>query len=501
MKRVLLWGGAAVVLFALVFFGLNLFDSKPAGGMPSAGDGSEPLAGNLEPGNGFFLIWGFAEAPETDPLTPAFRQQVLELLAARVGGPFSRSAYGRWLARLNQANARHWQGSSFLFPQVHEEDIADYFAVRRSQVAEYRRRFALLLLRFRQILDAGELKDFTPLNRECPSRSLQLATSAARLHAASQVLAALDGRWPEAENSLLAELEAGLRLVASGRTFKVNALGRAMAELALRCLASLLNRPECPPEMAARVLERLPDRPVGAFGTAQVRTFHWLSFQAALRQVKRDRVVDPTMLKDFFRHPAAFYALERFVALSGPSVFTFVHGLAAFFLKENETADMMRGFWEGIGRLEETPPWKRRGTASPSRRGGAGPGLDSPLWWLRNPLGKMMVRSSVPYNWPILRQYVNRSHELKARHDLVRLLARARLAAGHEGRLDEEALRRLLAAGERDPFSGSPYRFSRARGALYSVGADAVDGLGRERLEAWRDSDIAVPIRFVISDQ
>jgi hypothetical protein len=35
---------------------------------------------------------------------------------------------------------------------------------------------------------------------------------------------------------------------------------------------------------------------------------------------------------------------------------------------------------------------------------------------------------------------------------------------------------------------------------LYSIGADKVDDEGRERPELWRDSDIAIPITFVIRD-
>ena len=59
---------------------------------------------------------------------------------------------------------------------------------------------------------------------------------------------------------------------------------------------------------------------------------------------------------------------------------------------------------------------------------------------------------------------------------------------------------RLLAVAARDPFSGRPFRYGRASGTLYSLGADAEDNGGRERLELWHDSDIAVPIRFVSGD-
>jgi hypothetical protein len=116
-------------------------------------------------------------------------------------------------------------------------------------------------------------------------------------------------------------------------------------------------------------------------------------------------------------------------------------------------------------------------------------------------LGKMMVMSAVPFHWPILQHYVYRSHELKARYELVRLLAAARRAAGPELKLKSAALQKLLAAGELDPFSGAPYLYSREQGVLYSVGPDAVDDNGREQREIWRNSDIAVPINFVKSEK
>lgn len=501
MRRLVFAAVAAALLFILFFLGLNLFDTGPAPAAPGAGATRMPAA-NLEPGNLFFVLWGFAEPPETDPLSPEYRLRVLELFAARYrpSQRLSRSPYGQWLARLSAAGARHWQGANLLFPQEAAEDLGGFFHSQRGRIRELGLRFAPLQSRFRRLLGAGALQDFTPLNWDCPPRSLQLATFAAKLHAASALLAALDGCWPQAADDLLDELDAGLRLLASARTIRANALGRAMVELALRSLAALLNRRECPPGLAQRVLERLTERPVAAFGTASARAFQLQSFQAAVARIKRERIVDPMLLKDFFRQPAAFYALERFVAISGAGVFSAVHALAAFLLQENETMALMRGFWDDVGRLEAVPPWRAGADDLPRLRGAPGRGRPAPLWWLRNPLGKMVARSAVPYAWPVLRQYVLRGHETRARYELTRLLARARLASERDGGLGGEELGRLLAVAAPDPFSGRPFRYGRDTATLYSLGADAEDNGGRERLELWRDSDIAVPIRFVSGD-
>jgi hypothetical protein len=493
MRRFFFLSLAALALLLLLFFGLNLFDSAPAPEAPPAAP-----ALKLEPGNGFLLLWGFAEPPGTDPLTPGYRARLLEFFSSRPRNHYYRSRYGQWLGRLNADYRRHWQGASIYFPQLQGEDVCVYFSSRRDRIAERRRQFAVPLQRYRLILQAGMLADFTPAGWEPPARSLLLATYTARLFAASRTLAALDGEWLRAVGDLLLAMSTGFRLIGGGSTLPVNSLGKAMVELSLRSLSSLLNRRECPPEAARLIRTGLPSRPAAEFGTGRVRTFNWVSFAAAIGRVKQEGIVDPYLLKDYFRRPAAFFALERFVAISGPRLFGAVHALAAYFLKEKETTAMLRAFWDDVGALEEEPPWKWRSAPLRQRRSpGAAAG---PFWWLRNPLGKMMVMSAVPFHWPILQHYVYRSHELRARYELVRLLAAARLAAGPGMKLEPAALQRLLAAGERDPFSGLPYRYGRERGVLYSVGPDAADDAGSERPEIWRGSDIAVPMKFIASD-
>ncbi|HSQ36007.1 MAG TPA: hypothetical protein VLQ89_08450, partial [Candidatus Binatia bacterium] len=463
----------------------------------------EPLvcAANLEPDNGFFLLWGFAEPAESDLTAAVFRSQLHELFSEPGRSYLFRSRYGRWLARLNTAFRRDWQGANLYFPKLPGEDVCAYFDQNRDRISEQRRRYAVPLLRYRQMVQAKDLDDFTPLGWEFPARSFSLAAYTARLFAASRALAALDGDWQGAGDDLLVALEAGLKLIGSGRTLSINSLGKTMVELSLRTLVSLLNRDDCPPDVVRNILGRLPERPATAFGTAAARTFAWMSFAHALERIERDKVVDPYMLKDYFREPAGFFALERFVAISGPRFFGIVHAMAAFFLKKNETTAALRAFWHEVGRLEEMPPASWPSGPRPVTRLGALLRL-GPFWWLRNPMGKMMVRSAVPFSWPVLQHYVYRSHGLRARYDLVRLLARARIQTGPTMALSKEGLAELLAtAAGRDPFSNKSYLFNAASGMLYSVGQDGQDNGGRELPAAWRDSDIAVAIKFVKSEK
>ncbi len=501
MKRIFFWFFVFLGVFLLFFISLNLFDSRPETGpaAPKPFEGGRPPAAHLGAGNGFFLIWGFAEPPGADPAAEAFRSRILELFSDPPQNYLFRSRYGQWLTRLNAGYRQNWQGANLYFPQLPGEDVCAYFSSRRVQIAERRQRFAEPLRRYRQVLLAADLEDFTPVGWDPPARSLLLATYAARLFAASRALAALDGHWLQACDDLHGAMAAGLKLIASGRTLAVNSLGKTMVELSLRTLGSLLNRSDCPDAAARRILERLPSRPMGEFGTTAARTFTWMGFAQALERVKKEKIVDPFLLKDYFSDPSAFYAVVGFVGISRMHLFTTAHALAAFFVKEKESVSMLWNFWERVGRLEETPPYLRESI----RRDAAwlGEGLDlSSFWWLRNPLGKMMVISAVPHTWPVLQHYVYRSQGLKVRYDLTRLLAQARLAAGGEMKLDEAVLRLLLDVGERDPFSGKPYLFHPGSGMLYGVGPDRLDDGGRERPAWWRGSDIAVSIKFVNLD-
>ena len=480
--------GAAVLAF---FFCLNLKDSsappvgRSLGRLPVASTGND---------NGFFILWGICESPATDPLSGEFRRRVLSLLAPFPSELEFRRRYGDWLDRTNDNFRRYWKGAAIPFPRGDSGDSGEFFLSRRALIEKKEKEFALLLHRFQALLSAGRIEDFTPPGRELPLRNLLLAINASRIFIAANTVKALIGepdKRSAATDNLLLSLAAGLKLIRSSRTLAVNFLGKTLADQSLRALAALLNRPALAAAIAVRVCGFLPPRRTEEFGTSSVRHSGTLSFIQALERIRREKVIDVRLLPGYFRWSANVYAIERLINKADPRTAQALQALLSFFLLKNETVGVFAKYWESVGRLEETPPWRWRSEPRALE-------LDmtaGSFWWLRNPLGKMMVHSAVPHVRTVTLNFVYRTYESQVRYELVRILSAFRCAApGAPEREKERNLKRFLqAAAERDPFSGGPYRYSVSRRVLYSVGPDRRDDGGMEREAFWRASDIAIP--------
>ncbi len=195
------------------------------------------------------------------------------------------------------------------------------------------------------------------------------------------------------------------------------------------------------------------------------------------------------MLKDYFRNSVEFYTVERLINSGRQPLGRVLNPILAVFLKKNETLQLYAAFWEDMRRREALPPF-RWGAELADLRPAV---VLGPFWWLHNPFGKMIVRSSLPYPWVILMRIVYPTHMLKARYDLTRLacLWNERIASGRTAGLEQE----LQSFPQKDPFSGAPFRCNSQKSLLYSIGPDGADNGGNEQFIFYRDSDIAVPCR------
>ena len=170
MKRFFFWcSDRGCCCSSLVFLGLNLFDSRTAPGLAGRSAGV-PLAANLEPGNGFFIVWGFAEPPETDPLARRLPPPGAGTVQrARPTDYLFRSPYGQLAgAPEHRLRAGTGRGPNVYFPKLPGRGCLRLFRVPprpdRGAAAAFRPAAAALPA----VLQAGELEDFTPLGWECP---------------------------------------------------------------------------------------------------------------------------------------------------------------------------------------------------------------------------------------------------------------------------------------------------------------------------------------------
>lgn len=482
----------APLLIFLFFLLLNLSDNREIPS-PPGWFSREPSAPAAMPGeaNGFTLLWAFAEAPGVDFRSAGTRQRIAEMAAPDLPDGDYRRKYFQWSSERRNVYNLYWKNFSLYFPRKPEEDPCGYFSGRRTEILSLKEKYGLLLRRYDLLLTSGTIGDFTLPGRDFPLNNLILINNTCRLFLAGKLLEAMEGQWRETVEEIARNIELGRRIIAGSGIYQVHQLGKNMVDLSLRSLCSLMNRDGFPRELYPRLLERLPVLSSAAFGTLPVIDFEFRNFSLAVERMKRESRIDPYMLKDYFGNSVGFFTVERLINTGQWQAGKIINPVLSLFLKKKETLDLYASFWSRIRWLELHPPYQWPPGQSDSRFDPTA----RPLWWLRNALGKMMVRSAVPFPWVAINNHVYRTHLLKARYDLTRILAEwhSRRQPGED---PQAVLGELDAFRDPDPFSGEPYRVNPEKMVIYSIGSDRTDNGGTEQVNYLRDSDIAVPYSF-----
>ena len=469
-----------------MFVAFNLFDRRQFTGRREA---RLPDA-SLEEDNGFYLLWAFMEPPAEQWPDAACRAQIARLAGPDLSDADFRREYPIWFKVRRSYFQAHWKSFDLFFPRLPDEDVIAYFQNRREPIGQLQREYRPLLERWQKLLEVKTIEDFTAPGRDFPYNHFRLLTVTARLYVAGQALETDISRWPETADNLLRLIETGKKLIRSGRTLLINSLGKSLVDMGLRTLGSLLNQPQCPAAIAERILVGLTPLGYQEYGTGPVMDFNCLTFDRQIDRLKREGRVDPMLVKDFFRDPVPLFTFDRLVNTVQPELGRAINPLLLLMLKENETRQSFYDFWATMRRLEQTEPYRwTEADLEPVSRVARGP-----FWWLRNAMGKMMVQSAVPYQRAVILNYVYRSHLLKVRHELIRILAEFRSQTGLASPSPGGIGRWLSTSTQRDPFSGLAFRFSPAQGVIYSVGPDGRDGGGRETANFFQNSDIICPV-------
>ena len=356
---------------------------------------------------------------------------------------------------------------------------------------EPKKEYGLLLERYSLLLETKTFIDFTQPGRDFPLNNLILINNSCRLFLAGNLISAMDGRWREAIDAIAGNIELGRRIIKGSRLYLVHQLGRNLIDGSLHSVCSLMNRGDFPRELYSHLLRRLPPLPTAEFGTLPVIDFEFRNFSVAVERMKRENRIDPFMLKDYFKNSVGFYTVERLINGGQWQAGKVINPVLSLFLKKNQTLDLYAAFWDRIRWLELHPPYQWQTGLEDSRANPTG----RTFWWLRNAFGKMLVRSAIPFPWVALNNHVYRTHILKVRYDLTRILAEwhSRWIPGGD---PVTILKGVNAFRQQDPFSGGPFRLNREKMVIYSVGVDRKDDGGTEQLNFFRGSDIAVPYFF-----
>lgn len=463
--RLLFKLGALVIVGFIAFLVLiNLWDepeardSFTASDLPAASLGSE---------NGFYSLWLLGEPPDADITTDETRAPIRAMFDPTTNNSVAIKVYEATREARLRGPERHWAGLDVKFPDdkvLPGDEWAGFFETNRGSFVQQKAACAVLLDRYATLLAMQKVEDFTTPSFDVPLPNLVLWLRVAKLYDGLQLIRAADGDWQGAVTALLDQIDFCRRFSAHARPLVTNLVTRAVMNVSLQALDTLLSRPDCPAPIATHVLGRLPVLGDEEFGLHNAFVFEYLALANFVDRVGSE---GGSTIAEMVGIPAGF---DPIVTLT---------------VQRNRTKRQAASDWGLMLDLDRKAPYTWR---SPE-----GVRLEAPmeghLWWLRNAGGKAILTNANPS--PMRAIY--RTYRLKARYDMTRIAAELR-ARWVPGKPIRQILASLESHGSTDPFSGKQYLYSDERGVLYSIGPDRVDDKGaRDSQSLEAHSDIIVP--------
>ena len=326
----------------------------------------------------------------------------------------------------------------------------------REQLKKAGEEYGFMLARYEKLIACESFNDFTLIRSDSPIPNLLAWLHTAKLSIALDILAAHNGKAPEAAAHLLRHLHFAEKAVAGSRTLITNLVAKGVARHCVWVLNEIMNQKDCPPEVFQAILDDTSTLPFEAFGSRFPFTCetYWFS-----------EIIEPD--------PSA---MNWFSVVKNK-----------LFFQKNRTHNIRTRYMERIIRYEETPPhlWSEDIQGLPKQAQGT-------FWWLQNPLGKKYLDDLAMVNFIAV---IYKSWALKTMHDMLHIAADLHRSYDPERPIqaqlnDLPSYRELL-----DPCSGKPYMWNEAKQILYSIGIDRRDNQGDTKdHQAWQDSDYAMPV-------
>jgi hypothetical protein len=332
--------------------------------------------------------------------------------------------------------------------------------------------------RYSLLLQAAKIEDFSLPSVLYPLPNYAAVIKAANFYTASQILTVLNGKWEEGVTGILSQIAFYRKLSANSRQSVNKVLSLVRLTNSLKALAFIMNHENCPRDVFALVLNRLPPLEDSEIGLKNTIIFEFLIAVQGIDEILRS--TEPP-----------FQELGVLQAGFLPSTTDWLNFLARFriFLNRNRTIQLFLSETNQILQFEKTPPFRWEQDLAdltppdPTKR---------LFWWFSNPIGKALIAIS----YDNYQQQIFKKYQTKAFFDLIRICAEFHLKFTLE-KPPADIFISLENVSAIDPFSGAPYLYDEKKQVLYSIGGNRVDdGGNRIPDERGKPPDLVIPCRF-----
>jgi hypothetical protein len=446
MKKIILVILLVLLGLCFLYVVFNRFDARPVPGMFSSKD---LPAANFDYENGYYRLWTLGLDDKVDVESAAVKERyrrlfdpqfdnVKEIREFDVDQYKKETSLDRRMGKTLLPGMRMVDRIGDAPPVSFSEIIA-----RREEFERFRQEQALIRQRYLALLGSDCFQDFTAPRALSPVPNLLLWLRLAKVHVGLSLVDAADGKWAEAADALLKQMDFGKKAVAGSGTLITNLVAKAVLNLSTQGLAFLMNQKDCPAEVFSRILEGMPPLRYEEYGSRNSFIGEFLFTRSSLGHF------DAATRKAF--------GLDWMAGL-----------LAPLGLQKNRTLNAYYDYIRAILEVESAPlQGKPLRILEPRKyRQGA-------FWWLRNPTGK----SWMDHVTPNLGVVVFKALRARSLYDLTRISAELHLRYDPVKTVQEN-LNRLATYQVMDPCSGKPYIWNEEKQVLYSVGLDRVDGGG-----------------------
>ncbi|MCP4158127.1 MAG: hypothetical protein GY757_61070, partial [bacterium] len=353
-----------------------------------------PVA-SFEKNNGFYILCGLPEKPEVDITSDAFIKKI-------------RDMFETWKGYKNDVETTELRAFKKKFHRYKKKylklglslnglkDVCEEVKSKRAHFVSLDPDLKVLHDRMRMMIDSEVFEDFVPVHAEAPLPNMLAWLYAAKIYTGANIHMALEGDWEQGVSNLLGLLDFSKKAVKSSRFLIVNLISKAILEIPLNAINSIMNRKECPKEVFAMVVNRMPTLEYESYGSGKSYICELLGFE-----------------NYFLKDPQFSNSLSITERV-----------LTALFLQENRTLNFVNRYYAQIIKLERTPPykWKLDTIKKESAKDGS-------FWWLQNSAGKSILHTYGISEEPGKNHYsfIYKTYRRKAIYDMVKIAAQLHL--------------------------------------------------------------------------